>query len=279
MKLVVVIFFILFFQKLFGQIVEKTIAIETCSCIEQADSKNLNIPFEKTIEACLKESIMKRKAEIATFFDIQDTTDYAKGYSLGKEMSPKIFSVMIKECDRFYHYFDSLRQPRTKSLDQIEIKKNISILTERLNNDENLAELYFARGMAYFLLGFDEAEIDFKKALELNKTLGLVYLYQGWIKEIQQNFPGAKSDYQKCLELTGNTNLLVLISIVERKERDSKKKLIVRLEKHDLFFSCSPSIYTDHVEANILNLNIDLLLIQQISHRPVHQHEHQCESK
>jgi len=177
--------------------------------------------MDQFMDRCLKVSFFKYKNEIIKTFDIKDTTDYSSGYVFGRKLAPMIFGAMIIDCDKFYFYFDSLRWSGKSTIDKNKVEQDLVKAKNDIGIDKTNPANYFSRGMAYFQLDeYKKAKKDFEKSIELNNAFGPAYLYLGWLKEIKGDFIGAKTDYEKSQVLMGKDELVVLIAIAERKERE-----------------------------------------------------------
>ena len=222
MKLTITFILILLTIACVGQTVDEKISEEACNCFHLNYSKSDKSQFmDEFMDKCLKASFFKYKKEILQAFNIKDTTDYSLGYDLGKKFAPKIFASMIMTCDKFYFYFDSLRWSGRCTIDRSKVEQDLLKAKKDVSLDKRNPTNYFLRGMAYFQLDeYKKAKKDFKKSTELNNTFGPAYLYLGWTKEIKGDFVGAKLDYEKSLSLIGNSEIMLLIAIAERKERE-----------------------------------------------------------
>lgn len=208
-----------------GQLLEQRIGTDACVCFESTLSEGKHGAMEGFINTCLKESLSKYKDEILKKFEITDTTEHLIGYKLGQKLAPEVMRFMVLDCDKFYYFFDSLRSSGKSNIDKSKVENDLAQSEEKIRNGEKTSETYFSRGMAYFKLEkFGKAKKDFEKSIELNDSFGPVYLYLGWTKEMLGDFPGARSDYQRSMELLRKNEIKLFISIAERKERDSKAR-------------------------------------------------------
>jgi tetratricopeptide (TPR) repeat protein len=205
-----------------AQSLEQTMAKDACDCYDFSSSKKDKDSFmNEFINTCFKMSFFKFKDDIQKTFGISDSTDYSSGYDLGKKIAPKILHYLVMDCDKFYHLFDSLRWSGRENIDRDSVKKDLGTYKELIKERQTNREIYFSRGFAYFQLGkYNRAKEDFKKSIQMDGTFGLPYLYLGLTKELKGDLRGAKVDYQKSLDLTGIQEISLLISIVERKERE-----------------------------------------------------------
>jgi tetratricopeptide (TPR) repeat protein len=205
----------------FGQTVDEKIADEACNCFHLNSASDRSQFMSEFMEKCVKVSFFKYKDEIIKTFDIKDTTDYSLGYDLGKKIAPKIFSSLIMNCDKFYFYFDSLRWSGKSTIDKSKVEQDLIKAKKDIKIDRTNSINYFLGGMAYFQLDeYKKAKRNFEKSIELNDTYGPAYLYLGWIKEIKGDFIGAKLDYEKSFNLIGKSEIILLVAIAERKERE-----------------------------------------------------------
>jgi len=226
MKLIITFILTLLTIACVGQTVDEKISEEACNCFLLNYSKSDESQFmNEFMDKCLKASFFKHKEEILKAFNIKDTTDYSLGYDLGRKFVPKIFSSMIMTCDKFYFYFDSLRWSGRNTIDRSKVEQDILKTKKDISLDKSNSTNYFLRGMAYFQLDeYKKAKRDFKKSTELNSSFGPAYLYLGWTKEIKGDFIGAKFDYEKSLSLIGKSEIILLIAIAERKERERNSR-------------------------------------------------------
>jgi tetratricopeptide (TPR) repeat protein len=221
--LLITFFFSLAIQ---AQSLEEKIAVEACACFEAA-SRHSSVAdaMSELGDRCFSTILEKHKDEVMAKFNIRDTTDTDEAYKFGQQVAPAVMSQMILHCDKFFHYMDSARWDEIRGIDKTQVRLELKASDEKINSGQIDAENYFTRGMCYFLLKeFDHADIDFRTAIKLDEEFGPAYFYIGWIKEIQQDFEGAKTYYQRSADLTNQHEMIqLLLTLVERKQRDQTR--------------------------------------------------------
>lgn len=218
MKSILIITICILSESVFSQTLTEKIAREACTCFKSPGVKNKDKFMEEFISSCLNNSMLKFKDEIVQSMDT--TQGYSAGYEFGKKSAPEIMGIMVLECDKFYAFFDSLRWSGRASADLTLIRQRVKAANEKIESGNHESMVYLDRGMAYFQLDeYSLAKIDLEEAIKIDSTLGGAYMFRGWIKEIDGDFLGAKEDYQKCLEITHQSAIMLFVNTAERKIR------------------------------------------------------------
>jgi tetratricopeptide (TPR) repeat protein len=202
-----------------AQIIEEKIGNDACICLDTLtfadDSDAFMQSFMKT---CLQNSFLKFEDEIKGTFGVSGDNGYSEGYEVGKNLAPKVFGSLVLNCDKFFYFFDSLRFAGKNAGDKSAIDSMFLLIDRKIKFGEKNVDSYYGRAMCFFLLGkYKKSRQDLETILSLDENFAAAYLYRGWVKEIHKDYEGAKSDYQRYMDLTGSNLAIILVNVVKRK--------------------------------------------------------------
>lgn len=97
-------------------------------------------------------------------------------------------------------------KPILKKINESQYKEAINDLTQIIENDSEKKTAYFLRGFCYLnTADLKNSLADSNKAIDLGCNDPMVYNNRGWIKFCLGMMDDAKSDYDRCLELSSET--------------------------------------------------------------------------
>lgn len=217
--------FSFFSLQVHAQSLENRLAAEQCECFEHIDFVNKPVPMiMDEFGKCLVAVLEKHRSEIEMMLANVDSSDYYAGYQMGNPAAPRIIRKMVFQCDRYFHFSDTSRWATLPKLSKQQLEQQVESIGESINSGHIDPEVYFSRGVTYFQLEeFDHADVDFRTAMKLNEDFAPAYRFIGWIKEIQEDFDGARIYYERYVQLSNASDMEVFFYILDRKRQEQRE--------------------------------------------------------
>lgn len=209
----------------FGQEFEETLEnhfkLSYCNCVQ---NNKTDILDEDEIENCLKAEILELKNIYSKYMDFDPNSNDEKNDAVRKEIFNKNIEEIINTCDVYYLKLD-------ESLDNLLglYKKEFEIFDFKTVNDlietnpEN-ANLYGIRALIHWKnKNYKEASDDFYKGYNLDSSNTNFLMFTAITKSKANEFVEAIDLFQKLINDFGEDDLLSLLYLTKRKQREFTK--------------------------------------------------------
>jgi hypothetical protein len=144
-----------------------------------------------------------------------DTSDES-GHKFGLELTFESSVYMIKTCDLFYHFMDTVRFSGAFNGNKENVVLRIDSLN-RLNPDKRDSNFFLIRGIYFFRIrDFNSALVDIDSAIGQGNYQAANF--KAFTLELMGNYDQAADLYKSIAELTGERQFLMYEAIVRRKK-------------------------------------------------------------
>lgn len=203
-----------------GQSISSRMSVDACECfsskIDQTQSEEMALRSFASI--CLTSLMKSMEDELKTFIDPElIKSEYEQGRELGLKLYFELQNLMISGCDSFFKFIDKAKS-RKEILSPGISRNKISQLTKTINEGNDSEQNYYERAIVhYFSDDLNKAMKDANTAIRKNKNYWPAYVLKGQIYEVREDFKKAHKYYSKAHEITGSNEVLLLVTIAERK--------------------------------------------------------------
>ena len=214
-KALYLLFVFISLSNLYSQEFKKQLSIDVCECFNGFEDLEM-----KPFMTCMNANMLNYEDEIQKLI-VKDSvlSEYEQGVKLGKKLMFEMQQYLIQDCDKYYYFFDNLREEsfikmknsfNEKKLDSI----NQLILLKKSPN------LLWQRGNYYFSNNsFNEAERDYLECLEMEPKYVQATLFLGWLNERKGYYDKAIKFYEVVHDSYHIEEVILFIEIAKRKSK------------------------------------------------------------
>jgi len=196
------------FTQDFGEL-EKLLLEDICTCFSTNEKQNYTgseIDLE-ILKQCIQDPFVNNEKKFKEYIAREiDTTAIDFGYQAGYEIGQKIYANvqddLIHTCDPYYRFFVQMKDLMFTNINTGITEKEIDSTAILVRQNPTDVDLLWQKGSHQLGLGnFTEAEIDFKKCLELNPKHFPSLFFLGFTYDRKKNYSEAIQYYQAVIDL------------------------------------------------------------------------------
>lgn len=192
--------------------IDSIVSTGVCNCLSSSKTTRID-----DLDNCIGMAIMQDSVLfISEVQRVMGDTSEQSAYEFGRRLSKRIMVDMIRDCDVFYHMFDSLRRSGFNELDLDSLRSVANALYKQSGNAPSV-DYYFSQGLVHVREGkWAEGLADFDAVLKLKPDLENPLFFRAYCLENLGRYDEAIALYEYLANGTGKEDYRVFAAIVIR---------------------------------------------------------------
>ena len=199
----------------FSQEFKEKFSQDVCQCFSEKKDVEFNI-----LEDCFMKNLNNYKSDIEKLIDENsELSEHEQGEILGEKIFYDMQVDLIRDCDSYYSFFNSLREKSILDMRQSYSESKLDSLNKELSINKT-TELLWERGNAYFSRNeLLKAKKDYETCLEMDPNHLQSIFFLGWVYEREKNYSKAIELYNQVFITTKTAEFNLIIEIAKRKSK------------------------------------------------------------